>query len=470
MTDSLEAAAAAALDRSRAALDGGDAEAALAALASLRPALPADAALARLWSEALRRAPAHAALEADAAAILAAHGRDVPVVVAAVAALVARAELRAPDEPPLREGAAALAARSARACLDALPFAARRDPAVAGYLLVNLGGALRLLGPERDGEAVAAFEEALALDPGRSGWWFGLGVCHKWRGRFAEALAATRRARELLPSGAPAQATRPILFNLAICATALGHGDVAAEAFAALGIPATVSRGGLPLVEGLPPVEVRVPTRGSGHAGGSVPDRALGFEVVRVAPLSPVHGVVETPTFREAPVDYGDVVLWDAAPVSVRRTAAGARVACFPLLERLRKGDEFRFRFIGLQQKSGDVERVSDALPAGAALVVQDERVEHVCPRCAAGEVLTRHEHQPPDEHRLVTGKVVGPASLDLRALRDALDGVARTHPGVFLVVPGVHEALGDAAAAGKAHKAWSGLERTGLKRGGLAG
>jgi ribosomal protein S27AE len=103
-------------------------------------------------------------------------------------------------------------------------------------------------------------------------------------------------------------------------------------------------------------------------------------------------------------------------------------------------------------------------------LVVQEERVEHVCPRCAAGDVLTRHEHQPPDEHRLVTGKIVGPASLDLRALRDALDGVARTHPGVFLVVPGVHEALGDTAAAGKAHKAWSGLERTGVKRAGLAG
>jgi tetratricopeptide (TPR) repeat protein len=470
MTDPLEVTAAAALERGRAALEGGDAERALAALAPIRPALSADAALARLWAEALRRAPAHASLESDAASILTAHGHDATVVVATVAALVACAELRAPDEPPLRDGAAALAARASRACLDALPAAARRDPAIAGYLLVNLGAALRLLGIERDGEAVAAFEEALALDARRSGWWFALGVCHKWRGRFAAALTATQRARALLPPDAPANAVRPILFNLAICATALGQGDVAAEALAALGIPAMVSRGGLPMVEGLPPVEVRVPTRGSGHSAGAVPDRALSFEVVRVAPLSPVHGVVETPTFRDAPVDYGDVVLWDAAPVSVRRTAAGARIACFPLLERLRKGDEFRFRFLGLQQKSGDVEQVAAALPAAATLVVQEERVEHVCPRCAAGDVLTRHEHQPPDEHRLVTGKIVGPASLDLRALRDALDGVARTHPGVFLVVPGVHEALGDTAAAGKAHKAWSGLERTGVKRAGLAG
>jgi len=470
MNDSLERAAAAALESARAALHGGDAEAALAALAPLRPALSIDAALAQLWAEALRRAPSHAALEQDAASMLAAFGRDPSIVIPTVAALVARAELRAPDEPPLREGAAALAAHAAQACLEALSPDARREATIAGYLLVNLGGALRLLGPERDAEAVAAFEQALALDATRAGWWFDLGVCHKWRGRFAEALAATQRARERLSAGASPSVARPILFNLAVCATALGQGEIAADAFAALGIPATVSRGGLPRVEGLAPVEVRVPTRGAGYTSGAVPDRALGFEVVRVAPLSPVHGVVETPTFRDAPVDYGDVVLWDAAPISVRRTPTGARIACFPLLERLRKGDECRFRFIGLQQKSGDIEQIAEALPTDAVLVVQEERIEHVCPRCAAGEVLTRHEHQPPDEHRLVTGKIVGPASLDLRALRDALEGVARTHPGVFLVAPGVHEALGDTAGAGKAHKAWSGLERTGLKRGGLAG
>ena len=276
---------------------------------------------------------------------------------------------------------------------------------------------------------------------------------------------ATREARARLAPDSPERTARPILFNLAICATARGEGALAVEALTALGIPATVSRGGLPQVEGLPPVEVRVPTRGSGHSAGAVPDRALGFEVVRVAPLSPCHGVVETPTFREAPVDYGDVILWDAAPVSVRRDASGQRVACFPLLEKLRAGSERRFRFLGLQQTAGEVERLGASLPGGGVMVVQEERIEHVCPRCAAGEVLTRHEHQPPDEHRLVTGKLVVPAADDLRALRDALDASAKAHPGVFLVVPGVHEALGDAAAAGKAHKAWSGLERTGMKR-----
>ena len=449
-----------ALDSAQRALARGDGALALAALAALRPILGPDRALARLWLEALRRAPSSASLESDTRLILAHHAHDPQIVTAAAAALIAAAELRAPDEPPLVEGPATLAARCARACLDGLRPAMRVDPDCAGYLLVNLGGALRLLGPERDADAVAAYEEALRLDPARGGWWFDLGVCHKWRGRFREALAATTEARRLAVS-----AHRPVLFNLAICATALGQGDVAVEAYCALGLPATLSAGHMPQIEDLPRVEVRVPTRGAGYRAGEVPDRALGFEVVRVAPLSPCHGVVETPTFREAPVDYGDVILWDAAPVSARATDGGARIACFPLLEKLRAGDEHRFRFIGLQQHAGDIENLANSLPAGTLLFIQEERIEFVCPRCAAGELLVRHEHQAPDEHRIVTGKLVVPAAHDLRVLRDALDLAAKAHAGVFLVVPGVHEALGDSAAAGKAHKAWSGLERTGIKK-----
>jgi len=467
MTTTAEQRATEALDRAQIALAAGDAGAALQALEVLRPVLGADRALARLWLEALRRAPTSAMLESEVRAVLDHHPHDVELVTAAAAALIAAAELRAPDEPPLTHGPAALAASAVRRCLDVLAADVRRDPERAGYLLVNLGGALRLLGPERDAEAVAAYEEALRLDPSRAGWWFDLGVCHKWRGRFRDALAASTKARALLAPSAD-RARRPVLFNLAIAATALGEGALAAEAYGALGLPATVSSGGMPELEGLPRVEVRVPTRGSGHTAGEVPDRALGFEVVRVAPLSPCHGVVETPTFRDAPVDYGDVILWDAAPVSVRTNEAGARVVCLPLLEKLRAGDEHRFRFLGLQQQAGDIEALAQTLPSGTLLFVQEERIEFVCPRCAAGELLVRHEHQPPDEHRLVSGKIVAPAGSDLRALRDALDAASKSHAGVFLVVPGVHEALGESAAAGKAHKAWSGLERTGNKTGGL--
>jgi hypothetical protein len=301
----------------------------------------------------------------------------------------------------------------------------------------------------------------VALAPDHGGLWFDLGLLHKRRGRWAESLDATRRARALLGD------RTPVLWNLAIAATALGQGKVAAEAWRAMGVPATVARGGMPEVADLPDVELRVPTLGDGHATTApVPDHAAGFEVVRVARLSPCHGVVRTPTFRSALVDYGDVALFDGAPVLVRRGDDGEPLPCFPLLARLREGDEARLPFLALEQHEGDVASIAALLPDGATLVVQRTDVEHVCPRCAAGDLLVRHEHAPAEEHRLVRGKLIAAARVPLRALREALDGLPQSRPGVLLVCPGLLERLGDTAAAGKAHKAWAGLERTHARKG----
>jgi len=80
----------------------------------------------------------------------------------------------------------------------------------------------------------------------------------------------------------------------------------------------------MPLVPGLPPMQVRVLAKGPGTGpNATVPDSSVSFELVWVAPLSPCHGVVQSATFREAPIDYGDVVLWDGAPVSVLAPLAG---------------------------------------------------------------------------------------------------------------------------------------------------
>src|SRR6201999_837754 len=126
-------------------------------------------------------------------------------------------------------------------------------------------------------------------------------------------------------------------------------GEVAVEALQKLGFPARLLPGGMPHVDEMPPVQVRVATRGSGHGfGGAELDRAVAFELVWVSPASPCHGVVQTPTFREASVDYGDVVLWDGTPIGVTQQQ-GRNVPRFPLLSRLRAGDERRLRFVALE-------------------------------------------------------------------------------------------------------------------------
>lgn len=453
-------------------LDGGDRAAAWAALEEHRSDLGDDRGLALLWLEALRFAPT-AELEADIATIATAFAGDPDLCMACVAVLVAAASGAPIDAPRIALGpatqAAALAARLLEGDDD--------DPARRAYLEVQRANALRLAGRENDEEALALFESALgtgsrgAEDPEAesapnaqdAATFFDLGLFHKSRGRFDEAYAAFSRARQAGQGG------RALLFNMAAAATALGRGEDAQMAWAALGIELQVNGAGMPFGAVPGPVEVRVPTRGSGHGVDPVvPDEALSFEVVSVAPISPCHGVVQTPTLRDAPVDYGDVILWDGTPVAMKQVD-GRPMPRFPLLEILRRGDEHRFRFVALEQDEGDLDRLGVSLPEGAEFFPLDARVEVVCPRCAAGDAFVKHEHGEPEPHRIVYGKLVAAGDSDLRVLEAALVEAVREAGHVTVAVPGLYEALGDAKRAGQEHQAFRGIEQVAIRKG-LAG
>ncbi|MGB5695157.1 MAG: tetratricopeptide repeat protein, partial [Polyangiales bacterium] len=255
--------------------------------------------------------------------------------------LIEQAGRRGMDEPTLTEDEpAAWAAAALQRSLEAVCAEEREDADVAGNLYAMLGNALRLCGPGRDAEAQEAFTRAIELDPERGEWWYDAGLLDKWRGRFDDGYAANEQARMRLGP------ERPVLWNLAICATALGKGEEAVEAWEELGVPARVDRSrGMPFVAGLPPLLLRVLSRTPPTDGTSqLQDKTVGFELVWVAPLSPCHGVVQSPTFRDAPIDYGDLVLWDGAPVAAHRALEGDAVPVFPLLEILRPGLERRWR------------------------------------------------------------------------------------------------------------------------------
>jgi len=424
-----------------------------AELEPLRDQLADDARVARLWAEALRTSPDRPDLLDEARAIADAWPGEPAIVAPVCDALIRLGERQPIDEPPRHPDAGILAAEAAGRCLARLEAEARHDPEIAGVLHALRGNALRTLGPGRLDDAAAALERALELEE-RGAWRFELGLVHKQARDWSAALGASRRAREALPDD------RGVLFNLAIAATALGEGAAAAEAWRAASIPAEVREGSLPFVPDLPPAQVRLPTLGSGHVDAVVPDHAAGFETVWVQPLSPCHGVVRTPTHREAVADFGDVVLWDPAPVQVVERD-GAPVPRFPLLGVLRRGDERRLRFVALQQREGQVEAIGAALGDGVVLYPHGERVEVVCPRCAAGDLLVKHEHLPAEEHRVVHGKIIVAGDRDLADFAGALEAARKAEPGVSMAIPALYEALGDTPQAGKHHKRWGVIERT---------
>ncbi|MBT8469222.1 MAG: tetratricopeptide repeat protein [Deltaproteobacteria bacterium] len=390
---------------------------------------------------------------------------DWRLTLGAASLLLEQAGRRGMDEPPLREhGPAAWAAEALRRCLDALDDTDGKDPDVAGNLSAMLGNALRLCGPGKDAEAQEAFTRAIELDPERGEWWYDAGLLDKWRGRFDEGYAANEQARMRLGD------QRPVLWNLAICATALGKAEEAVDHWEQLGVPARIDRSrGMPFVADLPPMLLRVLSRTPAtDATSQLPDKTVGFELVWIAPLSPCHGVVQSPTFRDAPIGYGDLVLWDGAPVAAHQTSTGDAVPVFPLLEILRSGDERRWPFVALERKPGAVRSLEDALPEGVRVFIQHEQVEHHCAACEAGEP---HEHVAGSgsasvsaSASFVRGKLIVPFALKLEEFREAWEIAAKAR-AVTIALPALYEAVGDAKQAGLEHQAWRGIEGKALRQ-----
>ncbi len=416
--------------------------------------------------------------------LLEAWATDWRLTVAAASLLIEQAGRRGMDEPPLSDdGPASWAAAALQRSLDALNDADRKDADIAGNSYAMLGNALRLCGPSRDAEAQEAFTHAIELDPERGEWWYDAGLLDKWRGRFDDGYAANEQARMRLGP------QRPVLWNLAICATALGKAEEAVEAWEEIGVPARLDRSrDMPYVAGLPPMLLRVLSRTSSTDSTSqLPDNTVGFEMVWIAPLSPCHGVVQSPTFRDAPIDYGDLVLWDGAPVAAHKTSAEDAVPVFPLLEILRKGNERRWPFVALERERGALEGIEKELPEGTRVFVQHERLEHHCAACEAGQP---HEHgeagavsapvpasapaavpapasapvPAPVSASLARGKVIVQPTQDLEAFREAWEA-ATERLALSASLPALYEELGEAKRAGQEHQAWRGIEGKALRQ-----
>jgi hypothetical protein len=448
-----------------------DLENAWQALLARRSQLQSDPKLAELALGLIRELGNRMSHREVLRELAAAWTDDWKLTLSAAALLIEQAGRRGMDEPPVSEaGPAWSAAAALERSLRALDDTEQKSADVAGLLHAMLGNALRLCGPGRDAEAQEAFTRAIELDPERGEWWYDAGLLDKWRGRFDEGLAANELARMHMGP------ERPVLWNLAICATAVGKAEEAVEAWEEIGVPARVDRSrDMPYVAGLPPLLLRVLSRTPAtDATSQLPDKAVGFELVWVAPLSPCHGVVQSPTFRDAPIDYGDLVLWDGAPGAAHQTSTGETVPVFPLLEILRKGDERRFAFIGLEREPGALEGLEADLPEDTRVFIQQERVEHQCAACETGEP---HEHEPGAESapapapapasapvNLIRGKVIIPLVQDLESFRDAWEAaVAGRNASVS--VPALYDQLPDSKRAGQEHQAWRGIEAKALRQ-----
>jgi hypothetical protein len=333
------------------------------------------------------------------------------------------------DDPPL---AVIPAAQRALATLIA---EAKPDPDL-GFMWILLGNAYRYAGPSYDQKAEHAYLAALALED-RTTWWFDLGLLYKNRARFEEGVEIYR---SLLNGGNEGES---VLWNLGICATGAGLGEIACDAWTRAGYAVTLDEDGLPRMEGLGRVKVRLST-GSFH---ETCERS--YEHVWVQPRSPCHGRILNATMYDHGYEVGDMVVWDGQSIGRFRQGEleGPR---FAALGKLGEGGFRTFAFRGRQSSRGQIERISDGLPGDNQVYSFDEQIVFLCKECVrtGGPHTHLHQHADTREITLVRGKLVLGPGTEPKQFIGALEAAITREPGVVIASPDLYAAAGDTEQA----------------------
>ncbi|HMR05258.1 MAG TPA: hypothetical protein PKA88_05760 [Polyangiaceae bacterium] len=152
----------------------------------------------------------------------------------------------------------------------------------------------------------------------------------------------------------------------------------------------------------------------------SEPDDPGLEETVWVERLSPCHGIVRSALYQELGVDFGDVVLFDGAPITHHEYGEQS-VAVFPHLATLVRPGYCIWRFGGTQGQPEQIGDLSRHLPDDAVLYVHTEQFQVLCRSCWEAGRVNSDRHQEV-EHRVVTGKLCAPPGVNAAALREHLD------------------------------------------------
>ncbi len=309
------------------------------------------------------------------------------------------------------------------------------------YLVLSgLATAARILGRAWDEVTDAAYRRLLEIKPERWQLHYDYGLFLKTRGRFAEGQAANQRAFDL--SGEPRD---NVIWNLGICATGAGDGATALRVWKDMG--QTIEMGSFGLPEGgYPSTKVRLAEHPlAERAAGEAPNEPGQEETIWIERLSPCHGIVRSALYYDIGVDFGDVVLFDGAPITYHKYGENT-VPVFPHLATLRRGNYRIYRFAGTQPEEGYIGNLGDTLESDTVVYVHSEQFQELCTGCWESSTLDHAEHQA-TPRRVVTGKVCAPPETSdsyLLAELDALFG----HTEAQLFIPELSRRCGDSKRA----------------------
>ncbi len=300
--------------------------------------------------------------------------------------------------------------------------------------MFGLASGARAMGRQYDQLAERTYKRLIELDPERSAYRYNLGLFYKTRGRFEEGLAANQRAVSLAE-----EPTEGTLWNLGICATGAGEGAIALDVWKRLEQKIEMGRFDFP--DGsYPQCKIRLAERPLAERDAAVDDPGL-EETIWIERLSPCHGIIRSVLYQDLGVDYGDVVLFDGAPITYH-TYGDRQYPVFPHLATLRRRGYRTFDFAGTQDAAGRLADVSADLERDSVVYSHTENYQLVCRNCWSDPDRDHDEHDQEEKHA-VTGQIAAPPGIDPADLLAQIDAAIAEREPCRIYSPDLCEAAG---------------------------
>jgi hypothetical protein len=263
---------------------------------------------------------------------------------------------------------------------------------------------------------------------------YNYGLFLKTRGRFREGVDANNASARLRT-----KRDESTEWNLGICATGAGEGRIALDVWKRMAQKIEMGRFGLP--EGsYPQCKVRLAERPLAERSAATDDPGV-EETIWIERLSPCHGIVRSVLYGRLGVDYGDVVLFDGAPITYHGYGE-SKVPVFPHLATLVRNHYRLFDFAATQDEAGRIAGISDELAADAVVYSHTESFQTLCAQCWRDSELDHEQHRPEEKH-VVLGRIAAPQQQDAGDLLAQIDRALATRPGCTLYAPDLCEAAG---------------------------
>ncbi|MGB0750039.1 MAG: hypothetical protein ACPGO3_14965, partial [Magnetospiraceae bacterium] len=282
------------------------------------------------------------------------------------------------------------------------------------------------------------------LDPEYSAYFYNLGLFYKTRGRFQDGMAVNQQAVAL-----STETVEAYEWNLGICATGAGAGEVALAVWQRMGQKIAPGRFGLP--EGrYPSCKVRLAERplAERDAATDSPGRE---ETIWIERLSPCHGIVRSVLYEDLGVDYGDVVLFDGAPITYHKYG-DTQIPVHPHLATLLRNDFAFYDFSATQAEAGNVDALNKALDGDAVVYVHSENMTFLCKTCWR-DPKTDHERHESEEKHVVRGRIAVPPEISAAHFLRLLDAAVTEAENCQLYAPDLCAAAGDPKRAAVAQR-----------------